>query len=103
METSQREVLLTIQSGPDIDPDYEVMISGTGFLPGNSKEWVQEYYNPWAKVDIALRGKPELDVTISTDKTTYTSSSDQIITAKVEVKNNGVCCRQECGGHIEHR
>jgi len=84
-----REVLLTTQGGADIDPDYEVMISGTGFLPGNSKEWVQEYYNPWAKVAIALRGKPQLDVTVSTDKTTYTSSSYQIITAKVEVKNNG--------------
>ncbi|MCX9082170.1 MAG: hypothetical protein OIN83_08220 [Candidatus Methanoperedens sp.] len=85
----QREVLLTIQSGPDIDPDYEVMISGTGFLPGTSKEWVQEYYNPWSKVGISLRGKPELDVTVSTDKSTFTSSRDQTITGKVEVKNNG--------------
>lgn len=85
----QREVLLTMQGGADIDPDYEVMISGTGFLLGTSKEWVQEYYNPWAKVGIALRGKPKLDVTVSTDKTTYTSSSSQVITAKVEVTNNG--------------
>jgi len=84
-----REVLLTMQSGADIDPDYEVMISGTGFLSGTSKDWVQEYYNPWAKVAIALRGKPKLDATVSTDKTTYTSSSNQIITAKVEVTNNG--------------
>jgi len=85
----QREVLLTIQSGPDIDPDYEVMISGTGFLSGSSKGWVQEYYDPWSKVGISLRGKPELDVTVSTDKSTYTSSSNQIITAKVDVTNNG--------------
>jgi len=85
----QREVLLTIQSGPDTDPDYEVMISGSGFLPGTSKEWVQEYYNPWAKVAIALRGTPKLEVTISTDKTTYTSNSDQTITAKVQVTNKG--------------
>ncbi len=84
-----RQVLLTMQSGPDIDPDYEVMISSTGFLSGNSRDWVQEYYNPWAGVGISLRGKPKLDVTVSTDKSTYTSSSNQIITAKVDVKNNG--------------
>jgi uncharacterized repeat protein (TIGR01451 family) len=84
-----KEVLLSMQSGADIDPDYEVRISGTGFLPGTSKEWVQEYYNPWATVAISLRGKPKLEVTVSTEKTSYTSGSDQIITAKVEVKNNG--------------
>ncbi len=84
-----KEVLFALESDADIDSDYEVRLSGMGFLPGNSREWVQEYYNPWAKVAISLRGKPELDVTVSTDKTTYTSSSDQIITAKVNVKNNG--------------
>jgi uncharacterized repeat protein (TIGR01451 family) len=84
-----REVLLTMQSGPDIDSDYEVRISGMGFLSGNSKEWVQEYYNPWAEVAISLRGKPKLEATVSTDKSTYTSSSSQVITAKVSVTNNG--------------
>lgn len=84
-----KEVIFSKQSGPEIYPDYEVLISGTDFLPGNSREWVQEYYNPWAKVAISLRGKPKLDVTVSTDKTSYTSSGDQIITARVEVKNNG--------------
>lgn len=84
-----REVLVTMQSGSDIDPDYEVMISGMGFLSGNSKEWVQEYYKPWAKVAISLRGKPELEATVSTDKSTYTSGSNQIITATVTVNNKG--------------
>lgn len=87
--TFLKEALLTMQSGPDLDPDYEVKISGTGFLPGNSKEWVMEYYKPWAKVAVSLRGKPELDVTVTTEKKSYTSSRDQIITAKVTVKNNG--------------
>ena len=48
-----------------------------------------EYYNPWAKVAVSLRGKPELDVTVTTEKASYTSSSDQMITAKVNIKNNG--------------
>ena len=87
--TFLKEALLTMQSGPDLDPDYEIKISATGFLPGNSKEWVMEYYKPWAKVAVSLRGKPELDVTVTTEKASYTSSSDQIITAKVNIKNNG--------------
>lgn len=84
-----KEVLLSMQSGVEIDTDYEVMISGIAFLPGNSKEWVQEYYNPWAKIAISLRGKPKVEVAISTEKSSYTSGSDQIITAMVTVKNNG--------------
>ena len=78
-----------MQSGPELDSDYEFKISATEFLPGNSKEWVQEYYKPWAKVAISLRGKPKLDVTVTTEKASYTSSSDQVITARVDIKNNG--------------
>lgn len=84
-----KDAILSLQSGPDIDQDYEVMVSSSGFPSGNSQEWVQEYYKPWAKVAVSLRGKPKLDVTVSTEKTTYTSGSDQIITAKVELVNNG--------------
>ncbi|MFZ3383201.1 MAG: hypothetical protein WA144_04675 [Candidatus Methanoperedens sp.] len=84
-----KEVLLSTQSDAELDPDYEFKISATGFLPGNSKEWVMEYYKPWAKVAISLRGKPKLNVTVTTEKASYTSSSDQVITAKVDIKNNG--------------
>ena len=84
-----KEVLLNIQSNEELDPDYEFKISATDFLPGNSREWVMEYYKPWAKVAISLRGKPKINATISTEKTSYNSGSDQIITAKVDIKNNG--------------
>ena len=84
-----KEVLLSTQSDAELDPDYEFKISATGFLSGNSKEWVMEYYKPWAKVAISLRGKPKLNVTVTTEKASYTSSSDQVITAKVDIKNNG--------------
>lgn len=84
-----KEVVMTLQSGAYIDTDYEFKISATGFTPRNAKEWVFEFYKPWAKISLAMRGKPKLEVTVTTDKTTYTSYNDRIITAKIEIKNSG--------------
>jgi uncharacterized repeat protein (TIGR01451 family) len=84
-----KEVVLSAQGASEIDPDYEVKVSLTGILPGTSRDWVDVYYNPWAKVSISLRGKPELEVKVTTDKTNYVSSTDDIMTATVEVKNAG--------------
>ncbi|CAG0976412.1 MAG: hypothetical protein OIN86_07790 [Candidatus Methanoperedens sp.] len=84
-----REIVMSLQSGAYIDPDYEVMISATGFTAKNSRDWVYEYYNPWASISISLRGKPKLELTLTTDKTAYTSNSDQIITATITIKNSG--------------
>jgi len=87
--TLMKEIVLTLQSANEIDPDYEVKVSLTGILSGTSRDWVMEYYNPWAKFSISLRGKPKLEVTITTDKNKYVSSTDDIMTATVEVKNTG--------------
>ncbi|GFO97956.1 hypothetical protein ig2599ANME_2167 [groundwater metagenome] len=84
-----KEIVMTIGGEAYVDPDYEVKVSATGFLARNAKEWVLEYYNPWATVAIRKRALPKLEITVSTDKSTYTSNSAQIITAKVEVKNSG--------------
>ncbi len=84
-----RQALLTLQSSEDINPDYEFKVSATGFASGNSINWVQEYYDPWATVAISLRGEPDVGITISTDKSSYNVGSDQIITATITVKNNG--------------
>lgn len=84
-----KQIIMTEQSEPYIDPDYEVKVSATEFMPGNAKEWVFEYYNPWVKISIQLRGKPKLEVSVSSDKTSYTSYDDHVITSKVEVKNTG--------------
>lgn len=84
-----KTIIMTLQSEAYIDPDYEVRVSATGFTAKNAKEWVYEYYNPYATISIALRGKPKLDVTVATDKSAYTSYSDQIITATVTVTNSG--------------
>jgi len=84
-----KEIVMIIGSEAYIDPDYEAKISTTGFLARNAKEWVLEYYKPWASVSIQKRALPKLEVTVTTDKTTYISNSAEIIKAKVEVKNTG--------------
>lgn len=87
--TLMKETVLTLMSANEIDPDYEVKVSLTDILPGTSRDWVMEYYNPWAKVSISLRGKPKLELKVTTDKTDYVSNTDDIMTATVEVKNTG--------------
>ena len=84
-----KDIVMTTQSEAYIHPDYEVKVSTTGFTLKNAKEWVYEYYNPSASVSIQLRAKPIIEVTVKTDKTTYTSYKDQTITATVTVKNTG--------------
>jgi uncharacterized repeat protein (TIGR01451 family) len=84
-----KEIVLAPQSSSEIDTDYEVKVSLSDILPGNSRDWVDVYYNPWAKVSISLRGKPKLEVKVTTDKTDYVSNTDDILTATVEVKNTG--------------
>ncbi len=84
-----KEIVLSAQSGADIDKDYEMRVNVAGILTGNSKEWVMEYYKPWATISLALRGKPKFDVKVTTDKISYTSNTDDIITAKVDVTNSG--------------
>lgn len=84
-----KDLVMTTTSEAYTDPDYEVKVSTTGFNAKNAREWVYEYYNPSASVSIQLRAKPIIEVTVKTDKTTYTSYEDQILTATVTVKNTG--------------
>lgn len=84
-----KDLVMTTQSEAYIHPDYEVKVSTTGFNARNAKEWVYEYYNPSVSVSVQLRAKPKIEVTVATDKTTYTSYKDQAITATVTVKNTG--------------
>ncbi|MBU4492162.1 MAG: DUF11 domain-containing protein [Euryarchaeota archaeon] len=87
-----KELIMNLQTGPYIDPDYEVKVSATGFPAKNARGWVYEYYTvepPWAAISMQLRGKPKLEVTVTTDKSAYTSFSGEIITAIVTVKNTG--------------
>lgn len=84
-----KEIVMNLQSEAYIDPDYEVKVWASGFTAKNAKEWVFEYYNPSATISISTRATPKLEVTVTTDKSAYTSYSDFIITAKVTVTNSG--------------
>lgn len=87
-----KSIIMNLQSEAYIDPDYEAKVSATGFPAKNARGWVYEYYTvepPWTTVSIQLRAKPKLDVTVTTDKTTYTSYNDLTITTKVTVTNSG--------------
>jgi uncharacterized repeat protein (TIGR01451 family) len=67
-----------------VDPNYEIITKdGKEFKTGN--------WNPSAKLDILVRGKPSFDIKIETDKDTYDSKStgDNRIDVKITVKNNG--------------
>ncbi len=86
-----KELIMTNQSEAYIDPDYEAKISATGFPANNARGWVYEYYSiepPWVTISIQTRAKPKLEVAVTTDKSAYTSYTDQTITAKVTVTNS---------------
>ncbi len=72
-----------------ITPDGELRVMVTGLPSGNSTEWLYESYNPWTVVELDPRGKPELDVSINTDKGEYSSSDDTEINAYVTLSNSG--------------
>ena len=85
-----QEIVFYPQTGTYTDPDYQVRVSATGFMGKNDRAWVYEYYNPWATLSIQLRAKPPIiEVSVATDKSSYTMYDDQIITATVTVKNSG--------------
>ncbi len=91
--TLLKEIVMNSVSEAYIDPDYEVKVSVTDFLSKNAREWVSEYYKPWASISIAKRAITEFEVKVTPDKNPYISYSDLIITAKIEVKNNGAFAR----------
>lgn len=84
-----REIVMDTASDPYIDPDYEIKVMTTEFLKRNSRDWVYEYYNPWAIVSVQTRAKPKLEIDIITDKTIYTSHRDSAISAKIKIINSG--------------
>jgi len=68
-----------------IDPNYEIITE-------NGKEFKRKgSSDPYAELNISVRGEPEFDITIETDKDTYDSksSADSKIYATITVQNNG--------------
>lgn len=67
-----------------VDPNYEILTKdGKEFKTGN--------WNPYAELDILVRGKPGFDIKVETKKDTYDSKSagDNRIDVTVTVNNNG--------------
>lgn len=67
-----------------VDLNYEI-------LTNDGKELKTGNWNPSAKLDILVRGKPSFDIDVETDKDTYDSKSigDKRIDVTITVKNNG--------------
>lgn len=86
-----KDIVLTLISSSYTDPDYEVKISATDFLPGNSKEWVMEYYKPWARITIQKRGVPRFDVTFkfTPEKKDNIFINGDTFTVNIAMKNSG--------------
>ncbi len=72
-----------------ITPDGELRVTVRGLPSKNSTDWLMESYNPWAKVELNPRGKPELEVSIDTDKDEYSAADDTEIIASVTIRNSG--------------
>ncbi|VVB91784.1 Uncharacterised protein [uncultured archaeon] len=72
-----------------VTPDGELRVIVRGLPPKNSTDWLMESYNPWALVELNPRGKPELEVSVDTDKDEYSSADDTEIITSVTIRNSG--------------
>lgn len=87
--TLVNEFTLTQYDSSFITDDEEVMVSLDEIMPEHNKKWVYEYFDPWAVIDVQLRGLPGLNISIDTDENTYTSHRDKKILLNIKVSNEG--------------
>ncbi|MCQ1536736.1 DUF11 domain-containing protein [Methanosarcina sp. KYL-1] len=67
-----------------VDPNYEtIKKDGIEFRTGN--------WNPYAELDVLIRGKPEFDIDVDTEQDTYDPkyAADSRIDVTINVKNDG--------------
>ena len=64
----------------NVDPNYEV-------IEKDGKEFKTGNWNPYAELDILIRGKPSFNIAVETDKETY--DPDSRIDLTITVKNDG--------------
>ena len=57
----------------------------------HGKEFKTGNWNPYAELDILIKGKPNFDIDVETEKDTYDSKStgDSRIDVSIKVKNDG--------------
>ena len=68
----------------EVNPNYEI-------IKKDGKEFKTGNWNPYAKLDILIKGEPEFDIDVETKKDTYDSKStgDGAIDVSIEIKNDG--------------
>lgn len=68
----------------EVDPNYET-------IEKNGKKFKTGNWNPYAKLDILIKGEPKFDIEVETKKDTYDSKStgDSAIDVSIKIKNEG--------------
>lgn len=68
----------------NVDPNYEI-------IKKDGKEFKTGNWNPYAELDILIRGKPSFNIEVETEKDTYDSkiTGDSRIDVSITVKNDG--------------
>jgi len=72
--------------------DGEVLVKVVDLMPSSDIHWQDDTYEPWAKIEIALRGLPDLDIDVETekgnDKDTFKLTNSKI-PVTINIKNEG--------------
>lgn len=76
------------QSDSFISADNEFKVEVVQLPSGSSKDWLYESYNPWTKLQLSKRGKPQLELSIETDDE-YVSGPNAEINAVIVLRNTG--------------
>lgn len=84
-----------------ITPDNELKVTANDMPSKDSPEWLYESYAPWATIELDPRGKPDLAVSVETDKNEYTSSSATEIVTVVTLTNTGTADAFNVDMHIK--
>lgn len=72
-----------------ITEDGELRITAKGLPAKNAPEWLLESYKPWAVMELSPRGRPNIEVSVDTDKNEYSTVDDTEVIAYVTVRNSG--------------
>ena len=79
-----QEIYLTPQESESCD---EIRITALDLLSGQVIKWQSDEYQPWGKIEVAIKRRPKFDIDISTDKQEYQQNSR--IKVNIIVKNEG--------------
>lgn len=79
-----QEIHLTPHESESCD---EIKITAVDLPSGQVVEWQSDEYQPWGKIEVAIKRRPKFDIDISTDKQEYQQNS--IIKVNIIVRNEG--------------